>query len=121
MPHVADREKTGNVGLEQEGVSVECPPLRPSAISYQVGARQDKTALVALNDARQPVGSRQRPDKYEHPTRRHSFYFIGIRTKERDLFQMGLTVDFGDARMRPNLDVGRLLDLIDQILRHGAR
>ena len=34
---------------------------------------------------------------------------------------MRLAVDFGNAGVGPNLNVGRLLDLVDQILRHGAR
>src|SRR5579863_5384963 len=33
---------------------------------------------------------------------------------------MLVSMNFGDAGMRPKLDVGSLLDLVDQILRHRA-
>ena len=45
---------------------------------------------------------------------------FGVGTEDRNFFQVSVAVHFGDAGMRPQLNVGSLLDLVDQILRHGA-
>src|SRR5215831_19983736 len=116
MPHVAYGEYTGNVGLEQKRIPFEWPPLRPLPASHQVGARQYKAAFIALNDIREPVGSRQRSDEDEHRTGRHPFDLIRVGAQKRNLFQMGFTMNFSHARVSPDLDVGRLLDLINQVL-----
>src|SRR2546422_11771748 len=121
MPHIAYRKKTGNICLQQVWISVERPALGALPVSYKVGTRQDEPAFVALDDIFQPVGSRQRSNKDEHGTRRHALYFVGIRTKDGKLFQMRFAMRLGDAGVRPKLNVGRLLDLVDQILGHRAR
>ncbi len=58
MAHVADREYAGHAGFEQAGIAFERPALGPLAIPQQVRAGQDETALVALDDAVQPLGAR---------------------------------------------------------------
>src|SRR5207302_8036807 len=47
MPYVTYREKTGNIGLEQEGIPVEHPPFGSLAVSYEIGTRQDEATFVA--------------------------------------------------------------------------
>src|SRR6266478_9859747 len=120
MPHIAYRKKTGNIRLEQIRISVEGPPLEMLRLSNQVGASQDEPAFVALNYIREPLSSGQRSNKDEHRARRHALQFVGIGTKDRNFFQMYFAMRFGHAAVCPNLDVGHLLNLVDQILRHGT-
>src|SRR5262245_55121213 len=116
MPHVPYGEYTGNVGLEQERISFKWPPLWPLAISYQVRTRQYEASFVPLDDICKPFGSRQRSDKDEHRRGEYLLNLIRVGTEERNLFQMGFAVNFRHACVWPNLDVGGLLDLIDQVL-----
>ena len=116
MPDVAYGEYTGNVGLEQERLSFKWPPLWPLAVSYQVRARQYEASFVALDDICEPLGSGQRANKNEHRTSPHPLNLVSVGAEKRNLFQMSLTVNFRNARVGPDLDVGRLLYLIDQIL-----
>src|SRR5215471_2897797 len=99
MPHVAYGEYTGDVGLKQKRISFEWPSLRPLPVSHQVGARQYKAAFIALNDICEPAGSRQRSDEDEHRAGRHPLDLIRVGAKKRNLFQMGLTMDFSHSRM----------------------
>src|SRR6266566_8509090 len=103
MPHIADRKKTGNIRLEQKGISVKDPPLGVLPLTYEVGARQDEPAFVALNYFREPLSSRQRSNKDEHRARRHALQFVGIGTKDRNFFQMHFAMRFGHAAVCPNL------------------
>src|ERR1700739_2607682 len=116
MPHIAYCKNSGNVCLQQKGISVQRHPLRARTITYEIWTSQNEPALVPLNNSGKPVRSRQGSNKDEHAARRHALNLVGIRTKEGNLFQMGLAVHFGYARVGPNLDVRRLLYLIDQIL-----
>jgi hypothetical protein len=45
---IAHGEETGNIGLEQEGIPVEGPPLGALAISDEVRPSQQKTARSNL-------------------------------------------------------------------------
>src|SRR5262245_18173938 len=121
MPYVPYGEYTGNVGFEQERISFKWPPLRPLATSYQVRTRQYEASFVPIDDICEPFGSRQRSNKDEHRRAGYPLNLIRVGTEERNLFQMGFAVNFRHARVWPNLDVGRTLDLIDQVLGHGAR
>src|SRR5579862_6326960 len=114
MTHIAYGEDAGNVGFEQEWISVERPSFRALPITYKVRTSQQETALVPLDDIRQPIRPRQRSNENKHSTRRHALNLVGIGTKHRDLFQMRLTMRFGHAGMRPELDVRRLLNLVYQ-------
>src|ERR1700746_2906668 len=113
MSHIAYCKNSGDICLQQKGISVQRPPLRPLPITYEIGTSQNEPSLVPLDNSGKPVRSRQRSNKDEHAARRHALNLVGIRTKEGNLFQMRLAVNFGYARVRPKLDVGRLLDLID--------
>src|SRR5208337_5329545 len=88
MPHIAYGKKTGNVGLKQKRVPVERPPFGALPVSYKIGTRQQETTFVALDQTSKPIRSRKSANEDEHGARRHSFYFVGIRTKHRNLFQM---------------------------------
>jgi hypothetical protein len=116
VPHVPYGEYTGNVGLEQERISFKWPILRSLTVSYQVGTRQYEPSFVALDEIREPLGSRQRSNKDEHRRGGYPLNLIRVGTEEGNLFQMGFAVNFRHACVWPNLDVGGLLDLIDQVL-----
>src|SRR5262245_27033015 len=116
MPYVAYGEYTRNVGFEQEGISFQGPALRPLAVPYQVGTRQYEASFVPVDHIGEPLGARQRSDKDEHRRGGDPLNLICVGTKERNLFQMAFTMSFRHARVWPNLNVGRLCDLIDQVL-----
>src|SRR6266404_1906766 len=69
--------------------------------------------LVSLNYIRQPIGSRQRSNKNEHRACSHSFYLICVRAEHRNLFQVRSAMRLGHAGVRPKLNVGHLLNLIN--------
>ena len=83
--------------------------------------RSEETALVALDQIAQPVGARQGSNKDEHrssPARARALLVSEQRTEISSRCVSpcaSATLAFG-----PHLNVGRLFDLIDQILRHGA-
>src|SRR5580698_799515 len=120
MPNVAYGEETGNIGLEQEGIPVERPPLGALAVSNEVRPSQQKTAVISLYQTSQPIGSRQGANEDEHGTRWHALQLACVRTKHGNLFQMSFPMRFGQGRMGPHCDVGHFFDLVDQILRHSA-
>src|SRR5580658_10306735 len=51
--------------------------------SFRIGTGQNESALVALNQTRQPIRSRQGTDKNEHGTGRHPLYLVCVRAKHR--------------------------------------
>src|SRR6266478_1144264 len=120
VAHVANGKDAGNISLEQERISLERPSLRTLAVAYKIRTGQKETTFVPFDGTRKPVRSRQGPNKYEHRTRRYSLNFIGIGTKHRNLFQVSSPMSLGNAGVCPQLNVGCLLNLINQILRHGA-
>src|SRR6185437_2942347 len=121
VPHVAYSEKAGNICLKEIWVSIERPVLWTLPLTDEIGACQDESVIVAVDEIREPVSSRQCANKNEHGSRRHALYPVRIGAKKRDFFQMRISVGLGHTGVRPNLDVWCFLDLVDQILRHGAR
>ncbi len=51
VAHVADGKETGNIGLQQEGIAVERPSFGALPVSNEIGACQEETALVALDQS----------------------------------------------------------------------
>src|SRR5438094_5095225 len=78
MSHVTDGKDAGNIGLEQERIPVECPSLRALPVTNKVRTSQQETALVPLDDIRQPIRPWQCANKDKHRTGRHTFDFVGI-------------------------------------------
>src|ERR1700733_10688496 len=115
VTHITHGKDAGNIGLEQERITVERPAFWMLPVTYKIGAGQQESALVPLNDTRQPIRPRQRPNEYKHCTRRYALNLAGVRTKYRDLFQMRLPVRLGYGGMRPKLNVRCFLNLIDQV------
>src|SRR3984885_16322282 len=113
VAHITHGKNAGNIGLEQEGVTVERPAFWMLPVTYKIGAGQQESALVPLDDIRQPIRPRQRPNEYKHCTRRYALNLTGVRTEYRYLLQMGFAVRLGHGGMRPKLNVRRFLNLID--------
>src|SRR5262245_31711981 len=102
VPDVTYSKNAGNAGFEKKRISFERPPLWQLAVSHEVRACQYEAAFVALHDISEPLGSRERSDKDEHGTGRHSFDLIRVGAEERNLFKMGFAVNFSHACLRPN-------------------
>src|SRR5579862_6155032 len=63
MPHIPNGKNSRHIGFKQEWIAVERPSLGMFAASHQIRSRKDETAVVALDQARQPLGARHRPMK----------------------------------------------------------
>src|SRR5436190_956591 len=85
MAHIAHGKDAGNIRLEQERISVEDPSLRALPVTDKVGTSQEETALVPLDDIRQPVRPRQCSYEDKHRARRHALNLLSIGTKHRNL------------------------------------
>ena len=116
MAHVTNRENAGNVGFEQERISIQCPSLWALPVTYKVRAGQQEPAFIPFDDIRQPVRARQCSDEDEHGACRHPLNLIGVGAKNRNLFQVRFAMGLGDAGVCPELNVGCLLNLFDQVL-----
>src|SRR5258708_21614233 len=64
MAYVSHSKKTGNVCLQQEGISVQSPSLRTFPFPDEIRTGQNEAAFVSLYYIRPPVSSRQRPRKH---------------------------------------------------------
>src|SRR5262245_61580096 len=120
MANVADDEDTRHAGLEEERIAIQSPAPWQLTIFDEIGAGEDETQLIAINDSREPVSARQRADEDEERVGRHTLDLAGIRAEHGDLFEACFAMYFVDAGVSPDRYVGNLLDLVDQILRHGA-
>src|SRR5580765_1246331 len=113
---IAHGKQAGNVCFQQEGIPVQSPSLGALAVPDEVGAGQDKAAFVALHQFAHPIGPGQCSNKDEHGACRYALYFVGVRTEDRNFLQVRVTMRFGNAGMLPELDVGCLFDLVNQVL-----
>src|SRR5208337_3072512 len=120
MANVSDGEDAWNICFEQKGIAVERPSLGRLSVTDKIRASQEESTLIALDQISQPIGARQGSDKNEHRTCRNALDFGGIRAKDGNFFEMYFAVHLDHAGVGPDLNVGPLFDLIDQILRHGA-
>src|SRR3954464_15871537 len=116
VPDIAHREQAGNIRFQKEGVALQRPGLRTLTFPEYVRTSEDKAAVISLYDVTQPIRARQGANKSEHGGCGHTLNFIGIGTKHRNLFQMSFTMCFRDVGVCPELDVWRVLNLLNQIL-----
>src|SRR5256885_9910061 len=115
MAHIAHGKDAWNIGFEQEGIPVERPSPRALPVTHKVRTSQQETALVPLDNICEPIGPRQCSNENKHRARWHTLNLVGIRAKHRNLFQMCFAMRLGYAGMRPQLDIRRLLNLVDQV------
>src|SRR5579862_9727219 len=109
MPNVTHSEYSGNIGFEQVRIPVKGPAIRPFPIPDEVGAGEHEASVISLDEVRQPVRARECSDEYEHGARRDTFDLVGVRAEHGDFFEVRVPVCFGNAGVRPYLDVRRLL------------
>src|SRR5437764_368932 len=86
----------------------------------QLLAGENKTALIALNDAIQPGSARLGTDKDEEAGGGNLAGVAGCFAGDSDGFEMVLTVNFGYLRAVFDMDVFGLRDLVYQVLRHSS-
>src|ERR1700677_680951 len=120
VPHVAHGKNAWNICFEQEWVPLKSPSLGALSVADQVRASQKEAPFIPLHQVSQPLGARQGSDENEHCAQGLAFHLAGIRTKDRDLFEMRLAVRLDHAGVGPYLDVGCLFNLINQVLGHGS-
>src|SRR5215813_10358871 len=65
VPDVAHGKNTGNTGFEQERITLESPAIRAFALPHQVRPREDKPAVVALDEPVEPIRTGRRADEHE--------------------------------------------------------
>src|SRR5664280_1730651 len=121
VPYVTHYKHTGYAALQQKRIAVEQPLRRKLSVLQQVWPRQNKSPLIAGNSPLQPVRPGQCTDVDVHGAGRHSFQRIGVGTLHRNLLQVRLSVNLDDRRVRPHLNIGCLLNLVDEVARHGCR
>ena len=92
-----------------------CCPSRMRSGPVRIKPRSSRSMRSASQSVR---GSA--PIKMNIAAGRYALDLPCIRTQNRNFFQMSLAVGFDHAGMRPDLNIGCLLDLVNQILRHGA-
>src|SRR5271165_2053072 len=119
VAHVADCKDTGNVRLQEKRIAVENPAFRPLPAQHHIEPSQNESALVAFDQARQPVRLGQSSDEDKHDASGHMLNLVGVGAEYGDSFEMFFAMNLGYAGVRPNLNIGRLFDLVDQVLRHG--
>src|SRR5579864_8866889 len=120
MPHISYREDSGNIGFEKKWISIESPSFGTIPGANEIWPSKNESALITLDHISEPVSLRQCAYKNKDATCRHSFHLVGVGTENRNFLEMRVAMHFGDAGIRPQLNFWRLLNLINQIFRHGA-
>src|SRR5690242_10339280 len=120
MAHVANNKNSGDAGFKQGGIARKRPCFRPFAIADEIWAGENEAAVVALNDGAEPCSAGLSADKNEKTAGRQFLGFAGRRALDGDAGEARITMHRGDAGLGPDFDLGRFLDLLDQIVRHGA-
>src|ERR1700722_3086273 len=116
MAHIAHGKKARNISFEQEWIPVERPSPGTLPVANQVGTCEQETALVALDNVRQPIRLWQCANKNKHCARRDALCLAGVSTEHGNLFQVRFAMRLGYAGMGPQLNVWRFFHLVDQIL-----
>ena len=78
-------------------------------------ARQNETALVAINNAVEPFGPRHRPDENEQRGRRHPVDLPAIAATDRDGLETVFTMHLHHLGAKFYGDVRGLANLVDQV------
>src|ERR687890_2077704 len=105
MSHVASDEDAGYARLQEVRVPVLRPVLGTLAVPYQVGPREDKASLVALDHPFEPVRLRRRPDEDKERASRDGLLFARPRVLYPKPLQVILSKGLDDAGVYTNLDL----------------
>src|SRR5580704_16969326 len=120
MTHVAHRENSRHASFQETRVAIQGPRRGPLSVTQQVRAGEHKTAIVSFNQVAEPFGTRLRTDKNEQAAGRNFLRLRRGASTYGDGFETSVTMDLDHIGLQPYIDVGRLFNLLDQIVRHGA-
>jgi len=112
---VAGAEDSGDAGFEGEGLAVEGPGV-------DVAASADVAVGVAFERGWQPVGfgdGTNHDEQGDGVTSDGGFRGVGWARDGGDLLEVDLAMDRGDVGIGLDADVGLVVDLLDEVLRHG--
>src|SRR6266436_1534491 len=117
---IANDEDAWDVGFEQTGIAVEGPGSGAFAIAEEVRAGEDEAALVALDKITEPLGARLCADENEEARGRELFACGAGLALHSNAGEARIALDFDDAGLCPDFDVGSFYDLLDEVVGHGA-
>src|SRR4051794_29472286 len=109
--HVAGDEHAGHGGLEHVRIALE-----REARGLGVRSREDEAALVAADDALEPVRARRGPDEHEH--RVDVLVVLAVVVADPQRAQVVVAFGRDRLRVRAHVDVRDRRDLLDQVVRH---
>ena len=121
MAHIAHRENARHVGFEQERISIEFHPLGrwPSRIRSGPVRINPRSSRSTSPPSQSVLGSAPIKMNMAVAGTRSTLLVSEHRKEISSRCVSPWTSD--TLACGPDLNVGRLLDLVDQILRHGAR
>src|SRR5277367_2284871 len=118
---IADHKDARDVGFQQAGVAIERPRSGALAVAHQVRPGEDEAALVALDNVAEPLRAWLCADENEEARRRKLLARAARLALHGDSREVRISLDFDDAGLCPEFDIGSLFDLFDEVVRHGAR
>src|SRR3954463_212716 len=117
VAHVTGAEDAGHARLQEIRIAAQVPAANLATFDRQIGAGENEAVLVALENARHPVGTRLGADEREERCRLELPLLAA--TGDRDGTQAVVAVGRRDAGARHHREVRRRLDLIDEVLGHA--
>src|SRR5260221_5776198 len=118
-PNISRGEHPRQTRLEEKRRPPLCAPeIAAHRIERHGRTRQDETLLVKLHAATQPFGVRIGPDEEKQRRRFDSHLARGI-VADVDRLEMTVSFQGGHDGASVNLDIGDLLDAIDEVSRHA--
>ncbi len=110
----------GTLVSSKPGSRSKRPGSGALAIAEEVRAGENKTALVALDEVAQPLRARLRADKNEEARSGKLLARAAGLALHGNAGEARFALNFDDAGLCPNFDVGGFLDLFDKVVGHGA-
>src|SRR5215471_14639392 len=120
VPDVAHRENAGDAGLQQVWITIDAPAVGTLPLTNQVRSGQNKSALVPLDIAIEPFRARRCTDEYKQRSGRQAVHRTGVCASDRDSFKLFSAVRSDHLNAELQADVRSLLDIMNQVLRHGG-
>src|SRR5579864_1291122 len=117
---IADHKDARDVRFEQAGIAVESPGSGALAVVEEVRTGEDKAALVALDKIAKPLSAGLRADENEETRSRELFTCTAGLALHGYTGEAGIALDFDDAGLCPDFNAGRLFDLLNEVVGHGA-
>src|SRR5579863_2027878 len=120
VAHIADNKNSRHTGFEQAGITVEIPAIGPFPVAKKIRSGEDEPAIVALDFAWEPLCAGLRANEDEEARSGKLRGFAGGRVFDSDGGEPGIAMNFADASLRQDLDIRCRLNLLDEVVRHGA-